>query len=466
MAPWRAALLLLVLLAATGTTAKPKRGKRLRDGDREPCACHGEEYAVLAAERACAAEEDADDLLPLCSAGGADSAPIRRSARRPPPAQPPPPGPEAKKAAKSLSPRERAAAVPDHLARPDTAAALTALVQRHTVVLLTIGTEQEESCRPCATLAPNLKLAAAAVNSSWSEDSYAAHETAALAVTSSTSSLGQAIAAEDYGINSLPTLLLFVNASPREGDELPRPRARLDKDFRKVIWNEAGLSGFVIDELRLAESARMLKAAEDLGDATEYMHELSHSGQFDALREKHSLVFVKAVKTGCKHCEHLEPHFAAAAAATLAGLQLRSDSPRTGKISAAPEIAFAIARDNAAMGLFQVDTWPTMFLFQQGQPRAVLTLTRNKPQLEWRGAVLSEYLLEQVARAAAGVPVTPPSAKSAQAAAVAARAAAAKEAAEKGEEGEEGAPGCCDGRGAAGGIEVQLPPGLVSLATT
>ena len=41
--------------------------------------------------------------------------------------------------------------------------------------------------------------------------------------------------------------------------------------------------------------------------------------ELERLQSQHKLLLVKAVKTGCSHCEHLAPHFAAAAAALSQG---------------------------------------------------------------------------------------------------------------------------------------------------
>lgn len=52
------------------------------------------------------------------------------------------------------------------------------------------------------------------------------------------------------------------------------------------------------------------------------------------------------------------------------------------------QVAFAVVKDGAATEMFNVNTYPTMYLFNGlGQP--VLTMTRGEPLLEWRGAALA-----------------------------------------------------------------------------
>jgi hypothetical protein len=83
---------------------------------------------------------------------------------------------------KALSPRERAALVSDHVFKLETPQQLTELVAAYTIVLVTVGAEGDtisrgKPCKPCAVLAPNLKLAAAGVNATWGQDTYADHGT-------------------------------------------------------------------------------------------------------------------------------------------------------------------------------------------------------------------------------------------------------------------------------------------------
>ena len=240
-----------------------------------------------------------------------------------------------------------------------------------------------------------------------------------------------------------------VNAA----SELPSPRQRLDKYHRQVIWNEAGLSAYVVDELTLAESRQMMTmaAAGDDGvdddgahDGENLLTPIRSHADLEALQASHTLVLVKAVKTGCKHCEHLAPHFGAAAAACNAAAAAREAAHQDGG-----KIAFAVAQDSAAINLFNVKSYPTMLLFlgtSNGRP--VMKMTRADPLVEWRGSTLARFLEEQLARVVAGVGVQSPS-------------NANTENLDNGVEAA-GAPGCCDRGAAETDIKVTLPSGLAA----
>ena len=484
-------LLLLLFLSVVidpPSVSAAKRGKRqrLKDGERAPCACHPAGYVVDAAERACAKGNEAD-LFELCTADELAAATTRTEEETEGSLASSPPSPalaevanveQAGSARKQTmpSPRERAEKVVDHVLAIDNVAQLTELIKAHTVVLLTVGTAVERvPCKPCGVLSPNLKLAAAKFNASWGRDSYAAHGSAVFASTTSDSIVGQALAVHP-GVATLPTLFLYADggappinraaaqqAAASSGkphkrgavnaaSELPSPRQRLDKYHRQVIWNEAGLSAYVIDELTLAESRQMMAmaAARDGGvddggahDAEKLLTTIRTHADLEALQASHTLVLVKAVKTGCKHCEHLAPHFGAAAAACNAAAAARGAAQQGGKI------AFAVAHDSAAINLFNVKSYPTMLLFLgKSNGRPVMTMTRAEPLVEWRGAMLASFLEEQLARVVAGVDVQLPSNTNAENLDIGGEAAEA--------------PGCCDRGAAETSIKVTLPPGLLA----
>ena len=291
------------LLLSGEPAAAAKRRQRLKDGDRAACLCHAAGFVVDAAERACAAPAS-DDLLELCTpeelataaaSGVSEEAVETETEAKPPPPPPPPaarsmvPGPSKK----ALSPKHRAALVADHVVKLETPQQLTELVAAYTIVLLTVGAEGDairkgKPCKPCAVLAPNLKLAAANVNASWGQDTYADHGTAVFALASGDSLLGQALAVTPT-VASLPTMFLYVDG----GDPVPEvggqtdntkphkraavsaaaalqvyPRGRMDAKFRGIIWNEQGLSGYMIDELEMAESRRMMNIAPGVDPET------------------------------------------------------------------------------------------------------------------------------------------------------------------------------------------------------
>eukprot|EP01043_Picozoa_sp_COSAG02_P071738 COSAG02_NODE_13230_length_1422_cov_2.354497_1_plen_391_part_01 len=386
-------LLLLVLSVAIEPpcVSAAKRGKRqrLKDGERAPCACHPTGFVVDAAERACAKGNE-EDMFELCTADELAAATTRAEEQTEGSPASSPPSPalvevadvEQEGSARKqtmLSPRERAEKVVDHVVAVDNVAQLTELIRAHTVILLTVGTADERvPCKPCGVLAPNLKLAAAKFNASWGRDSYTAHGSAVFASTTSDSTVGQALAVHP-GITTLPTLFLYADggappinraaaqqAAASSGkrhkrgavnaaSELPSPRQRLDKYHRQVIWNEAGLSAYVVDELTLAESRQMMTmaAAGDGGvdddgahDGENLLTPIRSHADLEALQASHTLVLVKAVKTGCKHCEHLAPHFGAAAAACNAAAAAREAAHQDGG-----KIAFAVAQDSAAINL-------------------------------------------------------------------------------------------------------------------
>eukprot|EP01043_Picozoa_sp_COSAG02_P023403 COSAG02_NODE_1249_length_13624_cov_4.621600_5_plen_522_part_00 len=480
-------LLLLLLLLFQSIVGDPpwasaaKRGKRqrLKDGDRAPCACQPAGYVVDAAERACA-KGGQEDMFELCTADELAAAPPTADEEETEGSSgPSPPSDSERKAEASkqtmLSPRERAEKVADHVVAIDDTAQLAGLVTAHTVVLLAVGTATERvPCKPCGVFAPNLKLAAARFNATWGRDSYATHGSAVFAATASDSTVGQALAIHP-GITTLPTLFLYADGGAPPIDraaaqqvaassgkphkrsavyaasELPGPRQRLDKYHRRVIWNEAGLSGYIVDELTLAESRQMMAtAAEGAVDAAG-VHDpetlatpIRNHADLEALRASHTLVLVKAVKSGCKHCEHLAPHFGAAAAACNAAFAARGAAQQEGG-----KIAFAVAQDSAAINLFNVKSYPTMLLFvANSNGRPVLTMTRADPLVEWRGATLASFLEEQLARVVAGLDVQKPS------------KANAENVDKDGEAAE--APGCCDRGAAETDIKVTLPSGLAS----
>ena len=108
----------------------------------------------------------------------------------------------------------------------------------------------------------------------------------------------------------------------------------------------------VLDELALAESRQLLSLAglADGADTEKLLTPIHSVEELEALRATHALVLVKAIKTGCKHCEHLAPHFGAASAACSAAAAARE----TAHQQDGGKIAFAVAKDIAATSLFNV----------------------------------------------------------------------------------------------------------------
>lgn len=475
-------LLLLALLLTYQATAKRVKRQRLKDGDRAACACYPGGYVVDVAERACSKHGETD-LFELCSAD--ELAAAQHESEEPPPTlSPPPSSPSSQETAADrkrqsaiLSPRERAEMVADHIVTIENSEQLTALIESYTIVLLAVGTASEKvPCKPCGVLTPNLKLAAAHFNATWGQDSYASHGSAVFAATSSDSIVGAALAVYP-GFTTLPTLFLYTDGGgPRvevakihqiaassgkphkreavtTASKLPAPHQRLDKLHRKVIWNEAGLSGYVLDELSLAESRKMVAMAATIdgsdGDPEKLVIPIHSYSDLETLQGSHSLVMVKAVKTGCKHCEHLAPHFDAAAAACTAAAAAR-EAGQGGKI------AFAVAKDNVAINLFNVKSYPTMLLFLgKGDGRPVLTLTRADPLLEWKGTILASFLEEQLARVMAGIDVQAPKNINTAELAQQARQGSVHSSGD-----ESDAHGCCDRGAAETGIRVTLPADL------
>lgn len=206
--------------------------------------------------------------------------------------------------------------------------------------------------------------------------------------------------------------------------------------------------------IAMAESSYDTDANGEAKVSEKLVTSIRSHDDLESLRTTHALVLVKAIKTGCKHCEHLAPHFGAAAAACSAAAATRTSTEDVGKIG------FAVAEDDAAVRLFNVKSYPTLLLFQgEGSGRPVLTMTRAEPLVEWRGAILARFLEEQLARVAAGADVQPPSKVTSAKVAQQAR----QQRGESGSDGEKESdePGCCIRGAAETGIEVTLPSGLV-----